>query len=281
MVNRLRGSCGPRRFAVLAVLPGLSSIVVGLVAFRVAYTHTADNANLVWNLFLAWIPVGFALLLYDRHVRRAGLATVAGLGLLWLLFFPNAPYIVTDFKYLAGSTGREFWFDGALIGTAATTGLLLGFVSLYLLQAIVRRGVGARCGWLFVFAALGLGSFGIYLGRVLRWNSWDIFAPPGTRRRGLRAFRAGPQTRLEPRTLADLPARLCGGGIRAPRSGGARALARARGRDGGDAAGAERPPRDRPHHRGEHGSDARRLRGRVVSAGARGGRASLSDPRSG
>ena len=181
MVKRLRGSCSDRRLAVLAVLALLSAVVVGLVAFRVAYTHTADNANLVWNLFLAWIPVGFALLLYDRHVRRAGLATVAGLGLLWLLFFPNAPYIVTDFKYLAGSTGREFWFDGALIGTAATTGLLLGFVSLYLLQAIVRRGVGARCGWLFVFAALGLGSFGIYLGRVLRWNSWDIFVRPGSR----------------------------------------------------------------------------------------------------
>src|ERR671936_2771776 len=182
MIKRLRSSFSDRRLAVLAALAALSAGVVGLVAFRVAYTRTLDNAGLVWNLLLAWIPLGLALLLYDRRVRRAGIATLTGIGLLWLLFFPNAPYIVTDFEHLAGNTGeKKFWFDGVLIGTAATTGLLLGFVSLYLLQAIVRRRVGARCGWLFVFAALGLGSFGIYLGRVLRWNSWDIFVRPGTR----------------------------------------------------------------------------------------------------
>jgi uncharacterized membrane protein len=181
MVTRLRHSFSDRRLAVLAALAALSAMVVGLVAFRVAYTRTADNANLVWNLLLAWIPLGLALLLYDRRVRQAGLATLTGIGLAWLLFFPNAPYIVTDFKHLAGDTGeKKFWFDGALIGMAATTGLLLGFVSLYLLQAIVRRRVGARCAWLFVFATLGLGSFGVYLGRVQRWNSWDVFVRPGS-----------------------------------------------------------------------------------------------------
>jgi uncharacterized membrane protein len=180
MVKRLRNSFSDRRLAVLAALAVLSAIVVGLVAFRVIYTRTLDNAGIVWNLLLAWIPLGLALLLYDRHLRRAGLATLAGLGLLWLLFFPNAPYILTDFKHLAGSTGERFWYDGVLIATAATTGLLLGFVSLYLLQAIVRRGVGVRCAWVFVFASLGLGSFGVYLGRVLRWNSWDVFVRPGS-----------------------------------------------------------------------------------------------------
>jgi len=178
-VKRLRGSFSDRRLAVLGALGVLSGLVVGLVAFRVAYTRSVDNAGLVWNLFLAWIPLALALLLYDRHVRRAGLASLGGLGLLWLLFFPNAPYIVTDFKHLAGSTGEKFWYDGVLIATAATTGLLLGFVSLYLLQAIVRRGVGARYAWVFVFFVLGLGSFGVYLGGVLRWNSWDVFVRPG------------------------------------------------------------------------------------------------------
>lgn len=180
MIRRLRHSFSDRRLAVLTVLALLSALVVGLVVFRVAYTHTLDNAGLVWNLCLAWVPLGLALLLYDRHVRRAGLATLAGLGVLWLLFFPNAPYIVTDFKHLAGSTGERFVYDGVLTATAATTGLLLGFVSLYLLQAIVRRGAGVRWAWAFVFAALGLGSFGVYLGRVLRWNSWDVFVRPGS-----------------------------------------------------------------------------------------------------
>jgi uncharacterized membrane protein len=181
MVKRLRSSFSDRRIAVLAALGALSAVVVGLVAFRVAYTQTADNAGLAWNLFLAWIPLGLALLLYDRRVHRAGPATLAGIGLAWLLFFPNAPYIVTDFTHLAGDTGeKKFWFDGVLIATAATTGLLLGFVSLYLLQAMVRSRLGARCAWLFVFATLGLSSFGVYLGRVQRWNSWDVFVRPGS-----------------------------------------------------------------------------------------------------
>src|ERR671937_3226132 len=156
MIKRLRSSFSDRRLAVLAALAALSAGVVGLVAFRVAYTRTLDNAGLVWNLLLAWIPLGLALLLYDRRVRRAGIATLTGIGLLWLLFFPNAPYIVTDFEHLAGNTGRAFWYDGVLIATAASTGLLLGFVSLYLLHAVVRRGLGARASWLFVFAVLGL-----------------------------------------------------------------------------------------------------------------------------
>jgi uncharacterized membrane protein len=180
VVTQVRGSFSDRRIAVIAGLGTLSAAVLGLVAFRVAYTRSSDGINLVWNLFLAWIPLSLALLLYDRHARRARLATLASLGLLWLLFFPNAPYIVTDSRYLAGSTGREFWYDGLMIGTAATTGLLLGFVSLYLLHAIVRRGVGARAAWCFVFGVLGMSSFGVYLGRVLRWNSWDVFVRPGT-----------------------------------------------------------------------------------------------------
>jgi uncharacterized membrane protein len=180
-VDRLRGSFSDRRLAVLAGLAALSAVVVGLVAFRVAYTQTLENANLVWNLILAWIPLGLALLLYDRHGRGAGIAVATGVGLLWLLFFPNALYIVTDFKHLTGSSGeKRFWFDGFLIGAAATTGLLLAFVSLYLVQAIVRRALGGRYGWLFALASLGLGSVGVYLGRVLRWNSWDVFVQPGS-----------------------------------------------------------------------------------------------------
>src|SRR5690349_1662404 len=165
-MNRLRGSSSDRRLVVLSALGVLSVLVLGLVAFRVAYTHTTDGMNLVWNLFLAWVPLCLALLLYDRYAHRARLGLLASLGLLWLLFFPNAPYIVTDLKYLAGSTGKVFWYDGLLIGTAAMTGLLLGFVSLYLLHAIVRRAIGPRYAWMFAFGVLALSSLGVYLGRV-------------------------------------------------------------------------------------------------------------------
>jgi uncharacterized membrane protein len=179
MVERLRTSFSDRRLAVFAALVGLSGLVAGLVAFRVAYSHSFEDVPYLWNLFLAWIPFGLALLIYDRHRRGARLVQLGALGLLWLLFFPNAPYIVTDFRYLTDMTGKAFWFEGLLIGTAAVTGLLLGFMSLYLIQAIVRRVAGTRYAWLFVFVALALSSVGVYLGRVLRWNSWDVFVRPG------------------------------------------------------------------------------------------------------
>jgi uncharacterized membrane protein len=180
MVERLRTSFSDRRLVVFGALAGLSGLVAGLVAFRLAYSHSLEDVPYLWNLFLAWIPFALALLIYDGHRRGARLVQLLGLGLLWLLFFPNAPYIVTDFKYLADMTGKTFLFEGLLIGTAALTGLLLGFMSLYLIQAMVRRAAGARYAWLFVFVALGLSSVGVYLGRVLRWNSWDVFVRPGS-----------------------------------------------------------------------------------------------------
>jgi uncharacterized membrane protein len=180
MVERLRTSFSDRRLVVFGALAGLSGLVAGLVAFRLAYSHSLEDVPYLWNLFLAWIPFVLALLIYDGHRRGARLVQLLGLGLLWLLFFPNAPYIVTDFKYLADMTGKTFLFEGLLIGTAALTGLLLGFMSLYLIQAMVRRAAGARYAWLFVFVALGLSSVGVYLGRVLRWNSWDVFVRPGS-----------------------------------------------------------------------------------------------------
>lgn len=170
-----------RRLVTVLGLVAASLFCVALVLVRYAESGSTNFAGLIWNLFLAWIPFLLAVAVYDGWRRRRGKGSLVALGAVWLLFFPNAPYIVTDFTHLAGDTGeKKFWFDGVLIGTAATTGLLLGFVSLYLLQAMVRSRLGARCAWLFVFATLGLSSFGVYLGRVQRWNSWDVFVRPGS-----------------------------------------------------------------------------------------------------
>ncbi|HEX9350640.1 MAG TPA: DUF1361 domain-containing protein [Gaiellaceae bacterium] len=169
-----------RRLAILASLAGLSGLVVAMVAVRVVYSGNSENAALVWNLLLAWIPFGLALQVYEGYRRGAARAYLLIGGLLWLLFFPNAPYIVTDFKWLRDSTGAPVWYDVVLISAGAWAGLLLGFISLYLMQAVVRRALGALNAWLFVLFALVLSSFGIYLGRFQRSNSWDVFVRPRT-----------------------------------------------------------------------------------------------------
>jgi uncharacterized membrane protein len=97
-----------------------------------------------------------------------------------LLFLPNAPYLVTDLKHVGHSDGVPVLYDVLLLSGAAWTGLLLGLTSLFLMHAVARRVVGHVNAWALVVGVLALSSFGIYLGRVLRWNSWDVFVRPGS-----------------------------------------------------------------------------------------------------
>lgn len=167
-----------RRIAVVLSLAAATFFSVALVAVRVAYTGSGDGLNLVWNLTLAWIPLLLAVLVYDGYRRGAPRPGLLAGAALWLLFFPNAPYILTDFKWIADWSGTPVVFDVLVVGAAAATGLALGFVSLYLMQALACRLFGRLTSWLLVVAFLGLSSFGVYLGRVQRWNSWDVFAQP-------------------------------------------------------------------------------------------------------
>ena len=167
-----------RRRAVYVALALLSLFTIALVAARYAYSAEPRFGGLIWNLFLAWIPFGLAILVYDRHRGGARASSLLPLGALWLLFLPNAPYIVTDFKHLEPIAPVPMWFDVVVIAAPAWTGMLLGFLSLYLVQAVVRQVAGRGVGWIVAIGALGLSSFGVYLGRVLRWNSWDVLTDP-------------------------------------------------------------------------------------------------------
>jgi uncharacterized membrane protein len=164
--------------ATLAALGALSGLVIAMVAVRVGYTRTDAYLNLPWNLVLAWIPFAVALLVYDRARRGAGALPLFGLAALWLLFFPNAPYLVTDLKYLRVIHNAPVWFDVVLLGAAAVCGLALGFLSLFLIHAVAERRFGAAWAWIGVLAMLLLSSVGVFLGRFQRFNSWDVFTDP-------------------------------------------------------------------------------------------------------
>ncbi len=167
-----------RRIATLAALVLASLGCCALVAARFSYTGTPRFGYLVWNLALAWIPFVLAIALYDSRRRGSGRLGLAALGGLWLLFLPNAPYIVTDFVHLQRDPLAPLWFDGLTFLSFAGVGLLLGLGSLFLVHGVVRQALGARLAWCVAGGALALASVGIYLGRFVRLNSWDALTRP-------------------------------------------------------------------------------------------------------
>ncbi len=150
-----------------------------LLGARVVLLDHGSHFYLVWNLFLAWLPLVFAGVAFcmeqSPRPRRWRFFAAAS---AWLLFFPNAPYILTDIIHVSSVSQRYYWADLVLILLFALTGLILGFLSLFLMQRIVARRYGWPTGWLFVGAVAALSGFGIYAGRFLRWNSWDLVFNP-------------------------------------------------------------------------------------------------------
>jgi uncharacterized membrane protein len=167
-----------RRLVTVLGLVAASLFCVGLVGLRMIETGDSDFSGLIWNLFLAWIPFVLAVVVYDRWRRGKARGSLFVLGALWLLFFPNAPYIVTDFVHLERTGDAPYWYDALTVSAFAWTGVLLGFASLFVMQTVVRQWRGVVSGWVFAGTALALGSLGIYLGRFLRLNSWDAVEHP-------------------------------------------------------------------------------------------------------
>ncbi len=166
-----------RSLAVLALLAA-SALCVATLEFRTERTGDPYYRFLLWNLFLAWVPLVCASAAYARARRRMD-AVVVVLLVLWLLFFPNAPYLLTDFIHVGDRPSVPLWYDALMLSSFAWTGLLLGFASLYLVQLIARSTLGAVWSWIVVGLALALASFGVYLGRFVRFNSWDALLRPG------------------------------------------------------------------------------------------------------
>jgi uncharacterized membrane protein len=160
----------------LVSLFAASLLCVATVEARAHETGDDYYRFLIWNLFLAWVPLCCAIVAFVRARRSLDASVIVPL-VPWLLFFPNAPYLLTDFIHL-GEGPAPLWYDGLMLSAFAWTGLLLGFASLYLVQVILRRAWGDVAGWLGVLAALFLGSIGVYVGRFIGLNSWDALLHP-------------------------------------------------------------------------------------------------------
>ena len=163
---------------LIAALAAASALSVAALLVEIGETGSSFYRFLVWNLFLAWVPLAAALAcLAFARARNYGLAV--GAGVIWLLFFPNAPYMLTDYVHIRDvRLTSPLWWDALMLSSFVWTGLMLGFVSLFLMQGVWSAHVGRFTSWLLAALALALGSFGVYLGRFVRLNSWDALLHP-------------------------------------------------------------------------------------------------------
>ena len=153
------------------------SLSILLYALRLYLTESIHYFFLNWNLFLAILPlfiIKLSQLFESDHPKTTHFIGFSA----WLLFFPNAPYILTDLIHLKQGAVIPIWFDLVLILSYAFSGLIAGFISLFYIHQIIRKYFSESKTTFIITSLLFLSAFGIYLGRFLRWNSWDIVHRP-------------------------------------------------------------------------------------------------------
>ena len=167
------------RERVVASLVGLTGVSMALFLAGALANHSLQFGYLVWNLFLAWLPLlVVAALLRSLRTQLWSSWWPLALTLLWLLLLPNSFYMISDFIHIQDVQRHNLLYDVVMFTAFIITAALVGFSSLYLVQTELRKRLRLRDSGLIVGVILFLCSFAIYLGRDLRWNSWDVLVNP-------------------------------------------------------------------------------------------------------
>lgn len=161
----------PRQITMLLLL----TVVLNIA--RVLIFHSYYFTYLFWNIFLAILPfVISSLLLWSAENNKLKKPIAILGGTIWLLLLPNAPYIVTDFIHIGRNHSAPLIYDTFLLFSSAWVGLLLGMYSINHIEKILQKKFSPPKTSVIIAIVVFIASFGIYLGRFLRFNSWDVFS---------------------------------------------------------------------------------------------------------
>ncbi len=165
-----------KAFSFEKVLLAFCAFIGLLLLVRILFSGQLNYLFLVWNIFLAWIP--FFISSSFEHINNKSKWKQFFIFCCWLVFFPNALYIITDLIHLELKSTVPKWFDAILLFSSSVVGLMMAFISLYRVEKYLHKLFGRKIVTALIIMILFLGSFGVYLGRFLRWNSWDIISNP-------------------------------------------------------------------------------------------------------
>jgi len=182
-----------KQFLLLALASIFSSILLycrlDIIGIEHAVSFSWDDPDffelkkgtllfLIWNLILAWIPYVASLVLQPIYRLTKSKIIIFFVLMIWLFFFPNAPYIITDFVHLKSHDGLPFWYDIMVISSFAGIGMILGLLSLLKVEEFLKNHTKKWIAKLLTLSTIPLCGFGIWIGRYQRWNSWDIVTRP-------------------------------------------------------------------------------------------------------
>ncbi|MEM6892052.1 MAG: DUF1361 domain-containing protein [Bacteroidota bacterium] len=168
------------RFIILQYYPLwlFTGLALLLILIRFAVTGSYFYGFLMWNLFLAYLPYVLSQTMVLNPYRKTSKLFQFGIWGLWLLLLPNAPYLITDLVHLHNSASNWMWFDLFLVFVFSVHGLLLFVLSLGDFYHMAADGPSNYWKFLPIPVICLLSGFGIYLGRFLRFNSWDALLHP-------------------------------------------------------------------------------------------------------
>lgn len=155
-----------------------SLVAITLLLLRVKITHSIHLLFLIWNLFLAFIPYFLSSNIYNNFFDKNKKIQNSIYAFTWLLFIPNTFYILTDFTHLHFINSFQFGLDMLILFSFSFAGFYIGLHSLHHIHQLIISKFGDKKGNLFILLISILSAFGIYLGRILRFNSWDIISKP-------------------------------------------------------------------------------------------------------
>jgi uncharacterized membrane protein len=156
----------------------LSAFSIALLLVRVKITQSVFYMFLIWNLFLAYTPLAVSLLIISSRRITSRWYCLAPALMAWLLLLPNAPYLITDFVHLKKETPVPVWFDVLLLASFTFSGILIGLASMKNIYLLLSARFSRRISGISMMIICLLSGFGLYLGRFLRYNSWDVLHRP-------------------------------------------------------------------------------------------------------
>ncbi|WP_299767391.1 DUF1361 domain-containing protein [uncultured Dokdonia sp.] len=169
---------------IISKINELSTLFIGflfcglLLTMRIKITGSFHYLFLVWNLFLAFIPYGITFMVRSQKKWTYKSWMLLPIFSFWLVFLPNTPYLITDLQHLQHASQKMVWYDTLLLFSFAAYGLFIMTLTIQDMQIILSKKIANKWSLLVLISIFVLCGFGIYLGRFLRWNSWDIIQNP-------------------------------------------------------------------------------------------------------